>query len=258
MVFGNLLLHLYYTNPKAMKITLFLLIAAAMAGTSHAAARPEGAAQLTQQKNITICVGETSTPILLDRTDNELFRIRLDTPDGGTLTSLTMTLDAESARHAAEVKLYYGGTDARNTPRERLAPTDYIPDGRLEAEPSYSQLLAYDKGARTVSFDVGKELFRGINYLWVSIRMKHNTPLTHKLSAAISTITVDGAECTFETVGRTGQPHRMAVGVRHAGDDAPPHTAYRALSPPRAERCSPSTTCATTPRRISSSISTSG
>ena len=176
-------------------------------------------------KNITICVGETSTPILLDRTDNELFRIRLDTPDGGTLTSLTMTLDAESARHAAEVKLYYSGTDARNTPRERLAPTDYIPDGRLEAEPSYSQLLALDKGARTVSFDVGKELFRGINYLWVSIRMKHNTPLTHKLSAAISTITVDGAECTFETVGRTGQPHRMAVGVRHAGDDGA--AAYR-------------------------------
>lgn len=136
-----------------------------------------------------------------------------------------MTLDAESARHAAEVKLYYGGTDARNTPRERLAPTDYIPDGRLEAEPSYSQLLALDKGARTVSFDVGKELFRGINYLWVSIRMKHNTPLTHKLSAAISTITVDGAECTFETVGRTGQPHRMAVGVRHAGDDGA--AAYR-------------------------------
>ncbi|HJC78870.1 MAG TPA: exo-alpha-sialidase [Candidatus Alistipes merdipullorum] len=196
-----------------------------MTGTSHAAARHEGAAQLTQQKNITICVGETSTPILLDRADNELFRIRLDTPDGGTLTSLTMTLDAESARHAAEVKLYYGGTDARNTPRERLAPTDYIPDGRLEAEPSYSQLLAYDKGARTVSFDVGKELFRGINYLWVSIRMKHNTPLTHKLSAAISTITVDGAECTFETVGRTGQPHRMAVGVRHAGDDGA--AAYR-------------------------------
>ena len=225
MVFGNLLLHLYYTNPKAMKITLFLLIAAAMAGTSHAAARPEGAAQLTQQKNITICVGETSTPILLDRTDNELFRIRLDTPDGGTLTSLTMTLDAESARHAAEVKLYYGGTDARNTPRERLAPTDYIPDGRLEAEPSYSQLLAYDKGARTVSFDVDKELFRGINYLWVSIRMKHNTPLTHKLSASIRKITVDGAECTFETVGRTGQPHRMAVGVRHAGDDGA--AAYR-------------------------------
>ena len=105
MVFGNLLLHLYQTNPKTMKITLFLLIAAAMAGTSHAAARPEGAAQLTQQKNITICVGETSTPILLDRTDNELFRIRLDAPDGGTLTSLTMKLDAESARYAAEVKL---------------------------------------------------------------------------------------------------------------------------------------------------------
>lgn len=80
MVFGNLLLHLYQTNPKTMKITLFLLIAAAMTGTSHAAARHEGAAQLTQQKNITICVGETSTPILLDRTDNELFRIRLDAP----------------------------------------------------------------------------------------------------------------------------------------------------------------------------------
>lgn len=208
-----------------MKITLFALVATILAGTSHAATRTEGAERPTQRKNISITVGETSTPILLDRADNELFRIRIDAPDGGTLTSLTMTLDGESARHAAEAKLYYGGTDARNTPPERLAPADYIPDGRREAEPSYSQLLARGKGAQTISFDVEKELFHGINYAWISIRMKRGTPLTHKLTASIRTISIDGAECAFEVTGSSGQPHRMAAGVRHAGDDGA--AAYR-------------------------------
>lgn len=177
------------------------------------------------EDSVSITVGETSTPLLLDRSDNELFHIRIDAPDGGTLDGMEMTLDPQSARYVKQVKLYYGGTDARSAPAGRLAPADYIPDGSRAAEPSYSLLLASRKGAERISLDTAKKLFRGINYLWVSIEMKSGTPLTHKLSAAIRTVAIDGSERLFDIAGRTGHPHRMAVGVRHADDDGA--AAYR-------------------------------
>lgn len=207
-----------------MRTTLLTLAATILSMVNAAAAQPTApdAVQNTPPdagNAPAITVGETATPLLIDRRDNELFRIRIDAPEGGTLDRVEMTLDAESARHIASVKLYYGGTDARNTPAERLAPADYIPDGRREAEPSYSMLLARQKGAERISLTADKTLFRGINYLWVSVEMKRNVPLAHKLTAAIKAIAIDGAEQDFATTGRSGHIHRMAVGVRHAGDD---------------------------------------
>ena len=207
--------------------TMLLTIAAAIAVTGNAAVAAKGdqSAPPDRDKGIAVTVGETSTPILIDRADNELFRIRIDAPDGGRLDAVSMTLDGAAAAQVAEIKLYYGGTDARNTPAGYLAPVDYIPDGSREAEPSYSMLLARHKGAERITLDAGKELFHGINYLWVSVAMKRSVPLTQKLSAAIETIVINGRECGFDTAGRKGTVHRMAVGVRHAGDDGA--AAYR-------------------------------
>lgn len=203
---------------KTLLCTILAAAAIANGPTCLSAANPP-------ENKIAVTAGETSTPLLVDRADNELFRIRIDAPDGGTLNSLKMTLDKESARYVKQIKLYYGGTDSDNTPPERLAPVDYIPDGSRSAEPSYSLLLARHKGAEHISLDTAKELFNGINYLWVSVEMKHGVPLTHKLSAAIETIVVNGSECRIAHAGRTGHVHRMAVGVRHAGDDGA--AAYR-------------------------------
>lgn len=201
--------------------TTFLTLMAAIASITNVAAAPAPAhtTERDADRTLKITVGESSTPLLIDLRDNELFRIRIDAPEGGTLDRVNMTLDAESARNVASVKLYYGGTDASNTPAERLVPADYIPDGRREAEPSYSILLSRQKGAEKISFAADKELFRGINYLWVSIEMKRNVPLTHKLTTSIDAIVIDGTERDFATTGRSGHIHRMAIGVRHAGDD---------------------------------------
>lgn len=201
-----------------MKTTLLTIAAAIVAAISAATAQ-------TADKGIAVTVGETATPILIDRHDNELFRIRIDAPEGGTLDRVAMELDAESARHVASVKLYYGGTDARNTRAGQLAPVDYIPDGRREAEASYSMLLARHKGAERITFEPEKRLFNGINYLWVSIEMKRSVPLTHKLTATVRTVEINGTQRDFTTAGRMGHEHRMAVGVRHAGDDGA--AAYR-------------------------------
>lgn len=201
-----------------MKTALLTLAAAIVATINAATAQTAG-------KGIAVTVGETATPVLIDRHDNELFRIRIDAPEGGTLDRVTMELDAVSARHVASVKLYYGGTDARNTKAGQLAPVDYIPDGRRVAEPSYSMLLARHKGAEHISFETDKPLFNGINYLWVSVEMRRNVPLTHKLTATLRSVEIDGTQRDITTAGRTGHVHRMAVGVRHAGDDGA--AAYR-------------------------------
>ena len=177
------------------------------------------AAHISSAADLRIVAGATQTPVLLDRADNILFNIRIDAPEGGTFERLDLQLDKESARYVRSVKLYYSGTDAVNVAADKLAATRYILDGAREADPSYSILKAERRAAEHLSLAAPTSLFCGINYFWVSVEMRRDTPLTHKLSAALESVTVDGRAAAPEMLVATEAPRRMAVGVRHAGDD---------------------------------------
>ncbi len=177
------------------------------------------AAHISSAADLRIVAGATQTPVLLDRADNILFNIRIDAPEGGTFERLDLQLDKESARYVRSVKLYYSGTDAVNVAANKLAATRYILDGAREADPSYSILKAERRAAEHLSLAAPTSLFRGINYFWVSVEMRRDTPLTHKLSAALESVTVDGRAAAPEMLVATEAPRRIAVGVRHAGDD---------------------------------------
>lgn len=177
------------------------------------------AAHISSAADLRIVAGATQTPVLLDRADNILFNIRIDAPEGGTFERLDLQLDKESARYVRSVKLYYSGTDAVNVAADKLAATRYILDGAREADPSYSILKAERRAAEHLSLAAPTSLFRGINYFWVSVEMRRDTPLTHKLSAALESVTVDGRAAAPEMLVATEAPRRIAVGVRHAGDD---------------------------------------
>ncbi len=177
------------------------------------------AAHISSAADLRIVAGATHTPVLLDRADNILFNIRIDAPEGGTFERLDLQLDKESARYVRSVKLYYSGTDAVNVAADKLAATRYILDGAREADPSYSILKAERRAAEHLSLAAPTSLFRGINYFWVSVEMRRDTPLTHKLAATLTTVTVDGRAAAPEMLVATETPRRMAVGVRHAGDD---------------------------------------
>lgn len=177
------------------------------------------AARHSQAADIRIAAGAAQTPVLLDRADNILFNIRIDAPEGGTFDRLDLRLDKESARHVRSVKLYYSGTDAVNVAADKLAAARYIPDGERKAHPSYSILKAERHAAEQVTLTAPTPLFRGINYFWVSVEMRRDTPLTHKLSASLTSVTVDGRTAAPEMITEPEAPRRMAVGVRHAGDD---------------------------------------
>lgn len=177
------------------------------------------AAHDSSAADLRIAAGATYTPVLLDRADNVLFNIRIDAPEGGTFERLDLQLDEESVRYVRSVKLYYSGTDAVNVAADKLAATRYIADGAREADPSYSILKTSRRAAEHLSLAAPTSLFRGINYFWVSVEMRRDTPLTHKLSAALESVTVDGRPVAPEMLVSAAAPRRMAVGVRHAGDD---------------------------------------
>lgn len=181
----------------------------------------------------TVFVKEPQIPVLIERKDNVLFYIRLDAKESETLDAVTVKLGKDvSLSHIKSLTLYYSGTEARQMhDNTRFAPLKYmpfeLPGSTIEANTSYSikkDRISPVKGDSLV-LKAGQKLFPGINYFWVSLRMKPGTPLHTKVTAEIMSVTVDGKEAIIEQVSPMGTEHRMGIGIRHAGDDGV--TAYR-------------------------------
>lgn len=179
----------------------------------------------------TVYVRETQVPVLIERQDNVLFYLRLNALESQTLNEIVLDIDCPDASAVQAVKLYYGGTEAlQDRPKKRFAPVTYIsgftPGKTLEANPSYSICcteVERPSGQTTLKCDY--PLFPGYNYFWVSLQMNPAATLQTKVSARIVSAKLDGKEAPLETVSPKNIVHRMAVGVRHAGDDG--SAAYR-------------------------------
>ena len=189
------------------------------------------AALSVQAAGDTVFVRTPATPILLDRQDNELMYLRIRATDSRRLDCVQVRFGDETDLNSIEsVKLYYGGTDRiRQRPADFFYPVSYIPlhqPGQTRAaSPSYSVLKdEVKRPGREVTLKAGQDLFPGTNYFWVSLQMKRSTPLTARLTASLAGAQLDGREATVSGTGFS-PTRRMAVGVRHAGDDGA--AAYR-------------------------------
>ncbi len=195
---------------------LFLLLLGTMTSVGVAATSQD-----------TVHVKETQLPILIERSDNPLFFMRIDAKNNDVLNKVTLRLgDNTQLSDIKSIKLYYSGTEAvQRAGNTYFYPVSYIkrdvPGKTHKADPSYSIQLAQVKKPKSnaVVFNCDQRLFPGINYFWVSIEMKHKTSL-------LSTLTVDftGAELNNKPAPVAETPlvtdvHRMGTGVRHAGDD---------------------------------------
>ena len=174
----------------------------------------------------TVFVKEARVPVLIEREDNVLFYVRIDASGGELMDEVRLRFgDEVPMREIKAVKLYYGGTEARQDyGKGRFAPVDYIsafaPGRTLEANPSYSVLQSEERNVRKeVVLRSGQKLFPGRNFFWISLRMKPRTSLLTKVSVRIEGIRVDGREADVRLVSPERIVHRMGVGVRHAGDD---------------------------------------
>lgn len=173
-----------------------------------------------------IFVRETRIPILIERHDNVLFYIRLNAGENQTLDDVVLNFGKEvKLSDIQAVKLYYGGTEAlQDRGKKRFAPVEYIsshkPGGTLAANPSYSiKNSQVENPENEVLLKSGQKLFPGVNFFWVSLQMNPGTPLDTKVTAELTSVTLDGKEVPIKMVSPDGIEHRMGVGVRHAGDD---------------------------------------
>lgn len=181
----------------------------------------------------TLFVREKQVPVLIEREDNVIFELKITPEQAGTLDELVLDFGPETnLRHVRSVKLYYSGTETRTGRRNEFHPVDYLsfqePGRTLKANRSYSILKSKVRRPRrsSVRLKAGQPLFPGVNYFWISVEMKHRrTKLSDVITAGLSSARVSGEEVTLCRVSPEGIVHRMAIGLRKAGDDG--SVAYR-------------------------------
>lgn len=180
----------------------------------------------TVKASDTVYVRETQIPILIERQDNVLFYLRLNAKDSQVLNEIVLDLSkSTNLSDIQAVKLYYSGTEAlQDINKKRWAPVEYISSHRqgetLAANPSYSIKCAEVLNPTyKVTLKSNYKLFPGVNFFWISLQMKPEASLHTQISADLRTVKMDGRTADCKIVSPEGITHRMAVGVRHAGDD---------------------------------------
>ena len=180
----------------------------------------------TVRASDTVFIRETQTPILIERQDNVLFYIRLDAKDSKLLNEVVLDFSKSTPQHDIQsVKLYYGGTEAlQHRNKKCMAPVEYIssshPGTTLSANPSYSVKCAeVVRPSNKVVLKSNYKLFPGVNFFWISLQMKKGTSLYTRINSELCAVKVDGRDLTCKYLSPKNISHRMAIGVRHAGDD---------------------------------------
>lgn len=173
----------------------------------------------------TVFIHETQIPVLIERQDNVLFYLRLDAKESKKLDEII--LDFSKSTNLADVqaiKLYYGGTEAlQDQNKNRFAPVEYIsshrPGATLAANLSYSIKCAEVGPSEKVVLRGNYNLFPGVNFFWISLQIKTDASLHTKIVSDLRAVKVDGKELYCKFISPKAITHRMAVGVRHAGND---------------------------------------
>jgi sialidase-1 len=179
----------------------------------------------TVSANDTVWVKEAQVPVLIDRMDNVLFRLRIDAEQNQVLDKISMKFGKDvDLSEIKSVKVYYSGTDAiQRKGQMHFAPYEYIPRDEpgktLAANASYSVLKDQVQGPGSeTTFKCKQSLFPGINYFWISLEMKPTASVKSKISAEITSVVTDNRPMIIENVVKAPY-HLLGLGVRHAGDD---------------------------------------
>ncbi len=175
----------------------------------------------------TLFIEEPQIPILTDCSDNVLYRLRIDNSSGNirTFNGITILLNkAGINKNIKSAKLYYAGTEALQNGKTRMAPVNYMSGystgNTRKANASYSLLLTETKHPDTnIPLLCHKELYPGVNYFWISMEIRKNTPLETTFQTSIQNAYADGKELKLFYTGEKNKIRRLALGLRHTGDD---------------------------------------
>lgn len=177
-------------------------------------------------QNDTVRVWKTQVPLLIERTDNPVYYLKIDAHKGDKMNEITMEWDDTKALPFIEsLKLYYGGTRRTvSIGKNVMKPLEYMSfttkGETLAALPGYSLLKAEARdGKKKVTFRLDQDLTEGTHFYWVSLEMKPTTPLGTALQLDCTGATVNGKNAVLHYVSGKGAAQRTAVGVRKASDD---------------------------------------
>lgn len=169
-------------------------------------------------------VREMQVPILIDRTDNVLYEMRIQGQKGDILNDLTIQFGEEvNLADIEAIRLFYSGTEAPSRKGTHFSPVTYISSHRLgdtrKALAAYS--VKQDEAtnlSRSITLTSKQPMLKGANYFWVSLQMKPETSLLAKLSTSMPKATINNKPAAIVWNGKT-DTRRLGVGVRQAGDD---------------------------------------
>lgn len=169
-------------------------------------------------------VREMQVPILIDRTDNVLYEMRIQGQKGDILNDLTIQFGEEvNLADIEAIRLFYSGTEAPSRKGAHFSPVTYISSHRLgdtrKALAAYS--VKQDEVtnlSRSITLTSKQPMLKGANYFWVSLQMKPETSLLAKLSTSMPKATINNKPAAIVWNGKT-DTRRLGVGVRQAGDD---------------------------------------
>ncbi len=177
-------------------------------------------------QNDTVRVWKTQVPLLIERTDNPVYYLKIDAQTGDKMNEITMEWsDTKALPYVESLKLYYGGTRlTASIGKNVMKPLEYLSSTTkgetLSAVPGYSLLKAEDRnGKKKVTFRLDQDLTEGTHFYWVSLEMKPTAPLGTTLQLDCTGATVNGKNAVLHYVSGKGAAQRTAVGVRKAGDD---------------------------------------
>lgn len=170
-------------------------------------------------------VREQQTPILIDRADNVLFEMRIPAQKGDVLDRLTLLFgDETNTTDIKTVRLFYSGVEATSREGIHFSPVPYVtgftPRESRAEDSSYSVLQdEVVAPGRSVALTSRQPMVKGINYFWVSIEMKPETPLLSRVSFSLTEAFIGNKPVVVTWCGKADAPRRVGVGVRMGGDD---------------------------------------
>ena len=169
-------------------------------------------------------VREPQIPILIDRTDNVLYEMRIPAQKGDVLNELTLQFgDEVDLSTIKSVRLFYAGTEAPSREGKHFSPVTYIsrstPGKTRQADPSYSVIQdEVNTPGKTVTLSSKQPMVKGANYFWISLEVKPETSLLTKISTTLPKALINNKVVPMAWKGKT-DVRRVGIGVRHAGDD---------------------------------------
>ncbi len=172
----------------------------------------------------TLFVRERQIPMLIDRTDNVWYEMRVPARSGSVLNEITLHLDEQTDWKAIQaVRLFYSGVESRAREGEHFSATTYvsshIPGNTRKALAAYS-VVQDEKSpvASTVRLTSEQPMPEGINYFWISVQLRPEANLSTTFGATIEQALIDRRPVPVVWKGKV-QKQRVGLGVRQAGDD---------------------------------------